>query len=89
MGPDLFHTHHIHTKVSIPLGKREREKPRNRLNYREHTDGHQKGSGWGVWLKSVVRVKECIFHDEHWVIMYGSAESLHCTPETNVTLYID
>ena len=26
--------------------------------------------------------------DEHWV-MYGSVESLHCTSETNITLYVN
>lgn len=26
--------------------------------------------------------------DEHWVL-YGTAEALHCTPETNVTLDVN
>ena len=33
-------------------------------------------------------VKEYTYRDEHWV-MYGIVESLHCTPETNVTLYVN
>ena len=31
--------------------------------------------------------EEDICHDEHGV-MYGSAESLYCTPETHITLYV-
>ena len=27
-------------------GKKEREKPRNRLNNREQTDSYQRGGGW-------------------------------------------
>ena len=26
--------------------------------------------------------------DEHWVL-YGSVESLYCTPGTNITLYVN
>ena len=28
--------------------QREREKPRNTLNYREQADGYQEEGGWGV-----------------------------------------
>lgn len=31
-------------------------------------------------------IKDCNFRDERRV-MYGSGESLYCTPETNITLY--
>ena len=34
-----------------------------------------------------MEVKECALCAEHWV-MDGSVESLHCTPETNITLYV-
>ena len=33
-------------------------------------------------------IKEDSCYDKHWV-MYGSAESLYCTPETNITLYVN
>ena len=32
-------------------------------------------------------IKECTCDEEHWV-MYGSVELLHCTPETNIALYV-
>ena len=32
-------------------------------------------------------IKECM-HDEHWVI-YEIVESLYCTPETNIILYVN
>ena len=35
----------------------------------------------GGWIKQVMEIKECTCGDEHRV------ESLHCTPETNITLY--
>lgn len=33
-------------------------------------------------------MKERTCHDDHWV-MFGSAESLYCTPETNITLPVN
>ena len=33
-------------------------------------------------------IKECTCRDEHWVL-YGSVESLYCTPETDITLYVN
>lgn len=35
-----------------------------------------------------VETEQCTCQDEHWE-MYGITESLHCTPETNVALYVD
>ena len=32
--------------------------------------------------------KEHIYHDEHWV-KYGSIESLYCTSETDILLYVN
>ena len=40
------------------------------------------------WTKQVTGIKEGTCHDEHQVL-YGSAESLHHTPETNTTLYVN
>ena len=42
------------------------------------------GGGWGKWVM-VVKEGTC---DEHWVL-YVSDESLNCTPETNITLYVN
>lgn len=33
-------------------------------------------------------IKERTCHVECWV-MHGSVQSLYCTPETNLTLYVD
>lgn len=33
-----------------------------------------------------MEIKEGTCHDEH-PVMYGTAESLYCTPETNIILY--
>ena len=33
-------------------------------------------------------IKECTCCDEHQVL-YGSVELLYCTPETNITLYVN
>ena len=53
------------------------------LNYREQNGGHQRG--WG-WDKQKMGMKEGTC-DEHQ--LYGSAESLNCAPETNITLYVN
>ena len=33
-------------------------------------------------------IKECTYQDEHRIV-YRSVESLYCTLETNITLYIN
>ena len=38
-------------------------------------------------IKQVMGIKECTCNDVHQV-MYRSVESLYCTPETNITLYV-
>lgn len=38
-------------------------------------------------MKYVMGIKECI-RDEYWV-MYAVAESLYCTPDTNLTVYVN
>ena len=35
----------------------------------------------------MMRIKDCICCDEH-LVLYASIESLNCTPETNITLYV-
>lgn len=47
-----------------------------------------RGGRWGGWRKQVVGMKEGTFSDDHWV-MNASAESLDCTPETNITLCVN
>lgn len=59
-------------------GKRERDKPRNRLNYREQNAGSQ--SGGGVKQEGI---KRALNWEERGVIQ-GSAELLHSTPEMHM-----
>ena len=35
-----------------------------------------------------MRTRECTHCDEYWV-MYGILESLYCTPEINIALYVN
>ena len=64
--------------------ERERDKPRNRLVTMENTLMVTRGEVLGGWGKQVMGMKEGTCCDEHGV-MYGSAASLYCTPETNIT----
>ena len=36
----------------------------------------------------VMGIQEGTWSEEHQVL-YGSVQSLHCTPETNITLYVN
>ena len=45
----------------------------------------EEGRGLG---KQVMGIKERICHDEH-PVMYGSVESLQCTPGMNITLFVN
>jgi len=36
----------------------------------------------------VIGIKEGTCRDKHWE-MYGNVELLYCTPETNITLYVN
>ena len=45
-----------------------------------------RGEVVGGWEKQM-GMKECICQDEHQV-MYGSVESQHSKPETNIALYV-
>ena len=60
-------------------------KPRNRLNYREQTEGCWE-VGVGRWVKWVVDTKEGTC-DDHGVL-HVNGESLN-SPETNIILYIN
>ena len=42
----------------------------------------------GGWMKLVMGIKECNCCDKYWM-MYQIVESLNCTPETNITLYVN
>ena len=57
------------------------------LTYREQCDGYQRG-GSGGWVKWMKGIKECTCCDEH-LVFYGSVESLICTLETSITLYVN
>ena len=39
-------------------------------------------------MKQVKVIKEGICPNEHWM-MYGIVESLYCTPEANIVLYVN
>ena len=67
------------------IGDRKREETKKQtLNSREQTDDYQREEGW---VKQVVGMKEGT-SDAPWM-MYGSVESLYCTLETNITLYVN
>ena len=55
------------------------------FNYREQTDGCQRGGEWG-WVKLVMEIKE-VTCDEHR-LLYVSEESPSSTPETSITPYV-
>ena len=40
-------------------------------------------------MKLVMGIKEGACDDEQQRVMYGSGESLYCTPETNIPLYVN
>ena len=67
-------------------GKNESQTKKQTLNYR---DGNWVGGGeGGGCVQQVKGIKERTCCDEHQV-MYESAESLYCTSETNITLYVN
>ena len=79
----------LRNKTNEQKKKRERKrgKPRNRLLTIEKTFMVIRGEADGGRGKEVIRIKECTF-DEQWMI-YGSAKSLYCTPETKRMLYMN
>ena len=68
-------------------GKKERQSEKQTLNYSEQTEGYQREGQGQEQGKQLMGMKGYTC-DEHWVL-YGSAESLYCTPETNITLYVN
>ena len=40
--------------------ERERQTKKQTLNYREQSDGYQRRSGWGRWVRWVMGVKEAL-----------------------------
>ena len=74
------------TKTYEHRGER-RVKPQKRHLTIENTlriIGEVVGGGWVKW---VMGIKEGTCY-KHWVL-YVSDESLHCTPETDITLYVN
>ena len=81
---DLTHMWNLRNKSNEQRKKRQTKK--QTLNYRAQTNSYQRGGG-GEWVKQEMGMKEGTF-DEHQVT-YGSAESLYCAPESNITLYVN
>ena len=67
--------------------KRERGKPRNHLLRIEKKLLVIREWVIGEGVKQVLRIKKCT-RDEHWGL-YRNVSSLYCTPETNITLYVN
>ena len=44
--------------------KRERQTKKQTLNYREQTDGHQRGGAWGNGVNRGMGTQEYTYHDE-------------------------
>jgi len=40
--------------------EKKRQTKKQTLDYREQTDGYQRGGGWGVWLKQVKGIKSTL-----------------------------
>lgn len=54
------------------------------LTLENKLDGYQRGGGQG---KHKVEIKESNCHEQK--VIYGIVEPLCCTPQTNVTLYVN
>ena len=67
---------------------KQRDKHKNRLKYREHPGGCQREGG-GEWVKQIKGIQRTLNCDEHQVMYRTNNESLHCIPETNITLYVN
>jgi len=70
--------------------KKEREREANHkrlltIEKKLRVSGGEVGGGWAQW---VMGIKEGTCCDEHQVL-YGSIKSLTCTPEINITLYVN
>ena len=75
--------------ISLTHGNKTKQRGRvkdtvtNRLLTRKQTEGFH--SEVREWVKQLLGIKKCTW-DEHQVT-HGSV-ALHCTPETNITLYV-
>ena len=63
---------------------RERERNQERFLIMENELMITRGEVGGAMGEIGEGIKEGTCCDEHWVL-YGTVESLHCTPETNST----
>ena len=68
--------------------RKKRNKPKNTDSQIEQTGGHRRGGGVGQSRGEVGDGDKEHTYLEHRAI-YGSVESLCCTPETRTTLYVD
>ena len=57
------------------------------LTYREQTDVDQRGGRQGDELNWYLGLRPAFVMSTRYC--YGSAESLNCTPETNIKLYVN
>ena len=84
-------------------GEGERNKTRNRHKYIQNTLMATRGEvgirGWAEQMMGIIiicaaegtqvmGIKKCTCYDEHQ-LMYEIVESLHCTPEANIILYVN
>ena len=67
--------------------KRKRETKKQTLNYESKLMVTRGEVGEG-WVKLVMGIKEGNCGDEQGVL-YRSVESLYCSPETSITLYVN
>ena len=82
----FIHKWNLRNKTDEHGGREERPTKKLTLNYREQTDGYQRGSRLENELYRD-RLRRAL-DDEHWVL-YLNDESLNSTPKTNITLYVN
>jgi len=75
------------TKQMITREK-ERQTKKQTLNYREQTNSCQRGGEGGKWIGWMMGFKKYPCCGEHWGL-YVSVETLNCTAETNIILYVN
>ena len=85
---DFTHIWSLRNKTNKRKKKREEGKPRNRgvLAIKSKLMV-TRGEVGGGWIKQVMAIKACAW-DEH-PLLYESVESLYCTLEINITLYVN
>ena len=70
-------------------GKEMREAKPETDTYLSRTNWRLSEGKWpGGWVRQVMGIKAYTHHDEH-LVMYEIVETLSCTPETNITLYVN